>query len=81
MQLTSLIDLIAMQRPVGNELYWRRVFWILVVATGLMLLRVALVSPRALVPVAGYMVVLVPAYVAAWRYAYRSVQLWRPAGQ
>ena len=71
----------AMQRSVGNELYWRRVFWILVLATGLMLLRVALVSPGALVPVAGYMVILVPAYLAAWRYAYRSAHLWQPAGQ
>jgi hypothetical protein len=71
----------AMQRPVGNELYWRRVFWILVVATALMLLRVALVSPAALVPVAAFMAFLVPAYVAAWRYAYRSEQLWPPAGR
>jgi len=71
----------AMQRPVGNEPYWRRAFWILVVVTALMLLRVALASPAALVPVAAFMVLLVPAYVAAWRYAYRSAQLWKPAGQ
>ncbi len=66
----------AMQRPVGNETYWRRVFWILVVATALMLLRVALASPAALVTVATFMAFLVPAYVAAWRYAYRSTVLW-----
>lgn len=71
----------AMQRPVGNEPYWRRAFWILVAATGLMLLRVALVSPAALVPVAAFLAFVLPAYVAAWRYAYRSKQLWKPAGQ
>jgi glucan phosphoethanolaminetransferase (alkaline phosphatase superfamily) len=71
----------AMQRPVGNEPYWRRAFWILVVVTALMLLRVALASPAALVPVAAFMAFLVPAYVAAWRYAYRSAQLWNPAGR
>jgi hypothetical protein len=71
----------AMQRPVGNEPYWRRAFWILVIVTALMLLRVALASPAALVPVAVFMVFLVPAYVAAWRYAYRSAQLWPPAGR
>jgi hypothetical protein len=71
----------AMQRPVGNEPYWRRVFWILVVVTALMLLRVALASPAALVPVAAFMALLVPAYVAAWRYAYRSAQLWKLAGR
>jgi hypothetical protein len=71
----------AMQRQVGNEVYWRRVFWILVVATALMLLRVALASVAALVPVAVYMAILLPAYLAAWRYAYRSPQLWQtPAG-
>ena len=71
----------AMQRPVGNEPYWRRVFWILVAATALMLLRVALASPAALVPVAAFMALLLPAYVAAWRYAYRSAQIWQPAGR
>jgi hypothetical protein len=71
----------AMQRPVGNELYWRRAFWILVVATALMMLRVALASPAALVPVAAFMAFLVPAYLAAWRYAYRSEQLWMPDGR
>lgn len=71
----------AMQRPVGNEPYWRRAFWILLAATALMLLRVALASPAALATVAIFMAFLVPAYVAAWRYAYRSSQLWNaPAG-
>jgi hypothetical protein len=66
----------AMQRPIGNSTYWRRVFWILLVASALMLVRVAAASTTALVLVLGFMVVLLPAYVAAFRYAYRSPHLW-----
>jgi hypothetical protein len=68
----------AMQRPIGNAIYWRRVFWILLVASALMLVRVAAASTTALVLVLGFMVVLLPAYVAAFRYGFRSPQLWPP---
>jgi hypothetical protein len=66
----------AMQRPIGSATYWRRVFWILLVATALMLVRVAAASTTALVLVLAFMVVLLPAYVAAFRYGYRSPHLW-----
>jgi hypothetical protein len=66
----------AMQRPVGNAPYWRRAFWILLAASALMLLRVVLVSPAAFVVVLGFMTVLIPAYVAAYRYGFRSAHLW-----
>jgi glutathione S-transferase len=66
----------AMQRPIGNAIYWRRVFWILLVASALMLVRVAAASTTALVLVLGFMVVLLPAYVAAFRYGFRSPHLW-----
>jgi predicted Na+-dependent transporter len=66
----------ALQRPIGNARYWRRVLWILLAASALMLLRVALVSASALVIALGFMAVLVPAYVAAYRYAFRSSHLW-----
>ena len=66
----------AMQRPIGNAIYWRRVFWILLVASALMLVRVAAASTTALVLVLGFMVVLLPAYVAAFRYGFRSSHLW-----
>lgn len=68
----------AMQRPIGNATYWRRVFWILLVATALMLVRVAAASTTALVLVLGFMVALLPAYVAAFRYGFRSPHLWLP---
>jgi hypothetical protein len=67
----------ALQRPIGSATYWRRVFWILLAASALMLLRVALVSPTAFVVVLGFMAVLIPAYVAAYRYAFRSSHLWQ----
>jgi len=67
----------ALQRPIGNARYWRRTFWILLAVSALMLLRVALVSATALVIVLGFMAVLVPAYVAAYRYAFRSSNLWQ----
>jgi hypothetical protein len=68
----------ALQRPVATPLYWRRVFWILLFASSLMLLRVALASASALVVVLAFMVLLVPAYVAAYLYAFRSARLWEP---
>ena len=67
----------ALQRPIGNARYWRRTFWSLLAASALMLLRVALVSASALVIALGFMAVLVPAYVAAYRYAFRSSHLWQ----
>ena len=67
----------ALQRPIGNARYWRRTFWILLAASALMLLRVGLVSASALVIALGFMAVLVPAYVAAYRYAFRSSHLWQ----
>ena len=68
----------AMQRAIGNATYWRRVFWILLVATALMLVRVAAASTTALVLVLGFMVALLPAYIAAFRYGFRSPHLWLP---
>lgn len=66
----------ALQRPLGNERYWRVVFWILVFANLLMLVPVLLAGG----PIAFFTGVLtllvVPAYVAAYRYAYRSPTLW-----
>jgi hypothetical protein len=67
----------AMQRAIGDEPYWRRVFWILVAVTVMMLLRVAIASVAAFVRTVAYMALLVPAYVAAFRYAFRSPHLWR----
>ena len=68
----------ALRKPIATERYWRRVFWILLVASSLMLVRVALVSTAALVVVLLFMAVLFPAYFAAYRYAFRCAHLWQP---
>jgi drug/metabolite transporter (DMT)-like permease len=54
-------------------------FWILLFASSLMLLRVAIASATALILVLVFMALLVPAYVAAYLYAYRSPHLWEPS--
>jgi hypothetical protein len=68
----------ALRKPIATERYWRRVFWILLVASSLMLVRVALVSTAALVVVLLFMAVLFPAYFASYRYAFRCAHLWQP---
>ncbi|NJD32438.1 MAG: hypothetical protein FIB04_11185 [Gammaproteobacteria bacterium] len=68
----------ALQRPIANERYWRTMFWLLLLVNALMLAKVALASTLALELVLGLMLLLVPAYVAAYRYAFRSPQLWLP---
>lgn len=71
----------AMQRSIGSEPYWRKVFWLLMVASGLMLLRVMLASAIAFVIALVFAAFVVPAYVATYLYAYRSPQLWRSAAR
>jgi hypothetical protein len=67
----------ALQRAIANERYWRTAFTILLLVNGLMLLKVALASTFALTVVLALMLLLLPAYFAAYRYAFRSPQLWR----
>jgi hypothetical protein len=67
----------ALQRPLGSERYWRAVFW-LVAATNALLLAPVLIGGGAVALVTTVLTLLiVPAYVAAWFYAYRSSALWR----
>lgn len=67
----------ALRRRLGNEGYWRAVFWIVSFATALMLVPVLMTGGE----VARYTLALtapvVPAFVAAYRYAYRSPDIWR----
>lgn len=72
----------ALQRPIATPSYWRLAFSILVVASALMLAKVALASRAALVASLLLMAFVLPAYFAAWRYSFRSPQLWTagPAG-
>jgi hypothetical protein len=68
----------ALQKPLGERWYWRAVFWIVVFATAVMLVPVALGGTAAIVFTVALLALVVPAYVAAFLYAYRSPQLWPP---
>jgi hypothetical protein len=67
----------ALQKPIGAAAYWRIVFWIVLAATAIMLVPVALGAPEAIVFTAVLLALVVPAYVAAYRYGHRSPSLWR----
>jgi hypothetical protein len=69
----------ALQRPLGTPGYWRAVFWIVFAATLVMLVPVALAGAIAIAYTAVLLLLVAPAYVAAYLYAYRSPQLWNPA--
>lgn len=66
----------ALQRALGTVSYWRAVFWIVVFANLAMLVPVLLGGGFIALVTAGLSLLVVPAYVAAWRYAYRSADLW-----
>lgn len=66
----------ALQRPLGTEGYWRMVFWILLFANLVMLVPVLLGGGPIAWVTAGLSLLVVPAYVAAYVYAYRSPELW-----
>jgi hypothetical protein len=67
----------ALQRPLGTEQYWRLVFWIVLVATLLLLAPVVAAGGALAQYSLALTVPIVPAYVAAYRYAYRCPQLWQ----
>lgn len=68
----------ALQRAIGTPRYWRVVFWIVLVATIVMLVPVVLGTLDVILFTAALLALVVPAYVAAYRYAYRSPGLWSP---
>lgn len=68
----------ALQRPLGSERYWRAVFWLLVVSTAFMLLPVLMRGGEVAVYTGVLTLLIVPAYLALYRYAYRSGGLWPP---
>lgn len=68
-----------LQRRIGNEKYWRVVFWLVLFANAVMLVPVLLVGGEIALVTGALTLLIVPAYVAAFRYAFRSPSLWRPA--
>jgi len=66
----------ALRRPIGARRYWGPAFWVVLIATLAALWPVLMAGPAAIV-VAGFLLPLVaPAFYAAYRYAYRSPELW-----
>jgi hypothetical protein len=67
----------ALGRPIGNASYWQRVFWVVVAAGAISVVPALLAGPAARLVVAVTVPCVIPAFVAAYRYAYRSPELWR----
>ncbi len=70
----------ALQVRLGNERYWRAVFWILLFANLLMLVPVLMGGGPIALFTAALSLLVIPAYVAAFHYAYRSPTLWGREG-
>ncbi len=67
-----------LQKPLHTPAYWRAAFWLIVFVTLLGMVRVALAGRLALYVALVSLALVVPAYLAAYRYAYRSSHLWSP---
>jgi hypothetical protein len=66
----------ALHKPLGPRHYWRPAFWVLLFATLVSIVPAALAGSSAMVVVGVLLPFVVPAFVAAYRYAYRSPELW-----
>jgi hypothetical protein len=66
----------ALHKPLGPRHYWRPAFWVLLFATIATIVPVALAGLDALIVVGALLPFVVPAFVATYRYAYRSPELW-----
>jgi hypothetical protein len=69
----------ALRRRLGHEGYWRVVFWIVSFATALMLVPVLMSGGELARYTLALTVPIVPAFVAAYLYAYRSPEIWQAA--
>ena len=67
----------SLQRRIGSEGYWRFVFWLVLFANAVMLIPVMLGDRTVALFTAALTLLIVPAYVAAYLYAYRSTALWQ----
>ncbi len=66
----------ALRKPLGPRHYWRPAFWVLLFATLVTILPAALAGRAAMIVVGVLLTFVAPAFVAAYRYAYRSPELW-----
>jgi hypothetical protein len=66
----------ALRRPIGAQRYWGPAFWVILAATTITIIPVAMAGFDGMVVVLLSVPVIVPAFYAAYCYAYRSPELW-----
>jgi hypothetical protein len=66
----------ALHKPLGPRHYWRPAFWVLLLATLVTIVPAVLSGRAAMIVVGALLPFVVPAFVATYRYAYRSPELW-----
>jgi hypothetical protein len=71
----------ALQRRIGSASYWRAAFWLVLFANSVMLVPVMLGDRSVALFTAALTLLIVPAYLAAYFYAYRSPGLWTGGGR
>ena len=67
----------ALQRRIGREHYWRSACWIVIGANLVTAIPALLAGADARMMVIVLLPLVLPAFYAAYRYAYRSPQVWR----
>lgn len=70
----------ALRRPIGAQRFWRAAFVIVLAATLITAGPALLAGPVARAWVGALLAALAPAFYAAWRYAWRSPELWGAPG-
>ena len=75
--LTSLWGY-ALRRRIGAQYYWRAACWVVAGATLLAAGQAALAGDAARYVVVVSLLLVLPAYYASYRYAYRSPEIWPP---
>jgi hypothetical protein len=67
----------ALQRRIGREDYWRGACWVVIGANLVTAIPAMLAGADARLLVILLLPLVLPAFYAAYRYAYRSPQVWR----
>jgi len=67
----------ALQRRIGREYYWRGACWVVIGANLVTAIPAMLAGADARMLVILLLPLVLPAFYAAYRYAYRSPQVWR----
>lgn len=71
----------ALRRPIGARRYWGPAFWVLLAATAITIIPVAIAGRDGIIVVLLGLPVIAPAFYASYRYAFHSPELWRTEGE